>query len=144
MNNASLINCIVAIVLLVFGTASATGAFFLLRQTYRKTKKWATAFGTITGYAEHYNARQGIFFRPQVQFSDTNGKEFTFKSSIGSRRKPYRIGASVKVLYPLDNPADADIKSFTSLWLPPLFLLVFVVGFLGMSFYLFFLALHKK
>jgi hypothetical protein len=139
MNKAFLVNSVVASVFLVFGTAAAAGTFFLFRRSYRKIKNWERTLGTITGYAEHLTARQGIFFRPQIQFTDTNGKEIAFTSSIGSRRKSYRIGASINVLYPPASPADADIRSFATLWLPSLFPFFFVVGFWGTSLYLFLL-----
>ena len=52
------------------------------------------------------------------------GKRFTFRSWLSSSPPAYFVGEKVSVLYRPDNPAKAQINSFTDRWL-------FAVAFTG-------------
>ena len=56
---------------------------------------------------------------PVVDY-EVNGKQFTFQSSVSSTPPAYFVGEKVRVLYRPDNPASAQINSFTDQWLLPI------------------------
>ncbi|HEX9060963.1 MAG TPA: DUF3592 domain-containing protein [Clostridia bacterium] len=77
-------------------------------------------------------------FAPVVQFKLTEGENITFTSSVGSSPPQFKIGDSVKVLYNPDNPGNAEINSFLSLWfLQIIFLFIgmvfFIISIIGLS-----------
>ncbi|MFE2989612.1 DUF3592 domain-containing protein [Streptomyces sp. NPDC059262] len=57
---------------------------------------------------------------PVVEFTPAGGSPTTFRSSMGSNPPAYDEGERVDVLYRADDPQDAKIDGFVSLWLIPL------------------------
>lgn len=57
---------------------------------------------------------------PVVEFKPAGGALTTFRSSMGSNPPAYDEGERVDVLYRADDPGDAKIDGFVSLWLIPL------------------------
>lgn len=57
---------------------------------------------------------------PVVEFTPAGGSPTTFRSSMGSNPPAYDEGERVDVLYRTDDPGDAKIDGFVSLWLIPL------------------------
>ncbi|MFZ3572622.1 DUF3592 domain-containing protein [Streptomyces sp. BH097] len=57
---------------------------------------------------------------PVVEFAAADGTPHTFRSSTGSNPPSYEEGEHVEVLYRADDPEDARINGFLSLWLLPL------------------------
>ena len=57
---------------------------------------------------------------PVVEFMSADGKQRTFRNSVGSNPPSYEAGEQVEVLYRADSPQDARINGFASLWLVPL------------------------
>jgi hypothetical protein len=53
------------------------------------------------------------------------GREAVFKSKVGLWPSPFEVGEVVEVAYPPDDPRQAEINSFWTIWLPPLALLLF-------------------
>lgn len=63
-----------------------------------------------------------------VQYKTETGDEYKFTSSLGNPN-PHTVG-EVRVLYYPDNPEEAEIYDFQTLWLFPILLLSFsLVGF---------------
>ena len=56
---------------------------------------------------------------PVVEY-EVNGQPFSLQSSISSSPPAYFVGEKVNVLYRPNNPASAQINSFTDRWLFPL------------------------
>jgi len=54
---------------------------------------------------------------PVFSFVDKAGKEHHARSSWGFYPPKYQVGDSISVLYDPQDPAKADIDSFTNLWL---------------------------
>ena len=69
---------------------------------------------------------------PIVRFivSET-GREAVFKSKVGLWPSPFEVGEAVEVAYNPDDPKQAEINSFWTIWLPPLGLMVFGLLCLG-------------
>ena len=74
-----------------------------------------------------------------VSFRTRAGQEIVFATDWGSDLEVYSVGESVTVLYDRDDPDDAKIRGFVSLYLGPLMLLGFggVCWFVGMMLKLF-------
>jgi len=60
--------------------------------------------------------RDGRYSYPVFEFTDRAGKKHQVRSSIGST-DGYAKGDSVRVLYNPENPAEARIDTFVSMWL---------------------------
>ena len=50
---------------------------------------------------------------------DASDHAHTVRTSWAQHPQPYNVGDRIVVLYPLDSPDDARIRSFSSLWLLP-------------------------
>ena len=116
------------IIFLSIGLGSTVAGLLLFRNVYCKFRTWKTVPGTVIGYREDEHVNRSSYC-PQVEFIADDGRMITFTSSTGSDRRPYRIGASVKVLCPPDDPANATIKSFSNLFLLPIIAICFGAAF---------------
>ncbi len=136
-------------VAIIFSLAGLTLIFFgilCIRNACVKIRTWKTVSGIVVGYKEYNNQqanRSTTSFCPQVQFSTDDGKVIDFTSSSGSNRRPYPIGAAIKVLHNPDDPTKAVIKSISNLFLPAFFLLLFGTAFAGMFLSILFFGPHK-
>jgi len=75
-------------------------------------------------------------YAPVIEFKDWMGREhkFTAKIFTSSMNEPSEeVGNTVNVIYPKDNPDQVRYDTFISLWLLPLFLLVWGGGFTVIS-----------
>jgi hypothetical protein len=120
---------LVGIIFLIFGLSSIVGGILFFRSAYHKAHTWQTVSGTVIGYKQYDYSVSRTSYLPQVQFVSVDGQTHTFYSSTGSGRRPYHIGGAVKVIYPLDNPAKATIKSVSNLCALPIFALFIGVVF---------------
>ncbi len=77
--------------------------------------------------------RRKYRYRPVVRFKPHKGRTVTFTSGPSSRPAPYAAGDKVKVFYNPDNPAEAQINSFVTLWFSTLMLAFFGLFCLGMG-----------
>jgi hypothetical protein len=71
-------------------------------------------------------SKNSTTYAPVVEFTDRSGEKITFTSNVYSKPASYDVGENVEVLYPKNNPTDAEINSFGQLWFPTL-----LFGFLG-------------
>jgi hypothetical protein len=77
------------------------------------------ADGTVTQVIERSDSH-GSFFYPVYKFDDAHGVEHTIYSSMGSYPPDHQVGDKIKVLYLPDDPGNAKIDDFISLWIIPL------------------------
>jgi uncharacterized protein DUF3592 len=136
----------VAIIFSLAGLILIFLGIWSIRNACLEIRTWKTVSGTIVGYKVYNNQQangSSTSFCPQVQFSTDDGKVIDFTSSGGSNRRPYRIGAAIKVLHDPINPAKATIKSVSNLFLPAFFLLLFGVAFAGMFLSILFFGPHR-
>lgn len=90
----------------------------------------AHADGKIIRMIENKDKGQDTMYFPVFSFRDTQGEQHTIHSSSGSFPPEYEVGDTVSVLYISDNPSNARINSFFSVWGITLF--TGVIGLLDM------------
>lgn len=113
----------------VAGICLLLGASFAYRSTSTFLAESMTAEGTVVDLVPR-RSNDSITYRPVVQFTSQSGEEIEFISPAGSNPPGYSAGQNVKVHYRADNPHDAAINGFFSLWGVPLILAVLGVPFL--------------
>ncbi|MFN2303108.1 MAG: DUF3592 domain-containing protein [Anaerolineales bacterium] len=66
-------------------------------------------------------------YLPQVRFTASNGREYTFIDNFASRLFSYQVGSYIPVVYDPNDPRRAFIKHMLTLWLRPVGISVFGV-----------------
>jgi hypothetical protein len=117
--------------LLLVGFALSIFGLLMLGQSALRIIKWKTGFGNIVRYKTHYSDGQKYYF-PYVSYTTSWGESFTFESQQGRGTKNRKENKRVSVLYNPSNPEDAQIKSWSNLWMFPSFILglssAFIIG----------------
>ena len=104
----------------------AVGALFLIIALllWNKTRSFLARAQQTTGTVVELrevrdNDGGSSTWKPVVTFAAGNGRDITFAASFSSKPAPYDVGERVEVLYLPDDPQEARIKGFSSLWLGP-------------------------
>lgn len=98
------------------------------------------AAGTVVDLLEDRHGGS-ISYRPIVEFVTREGREVRFSEPTGSNPSIYTLGEAVTVLYAPDNPQEAKLNNFLSLWgfpvtlaaLGGIFLLIYVLMILAIG-----------
>jgi hypothetical protein len=90
-----------------------TMSFLLYHHTHRFVLTASRAQGTVTKMVE----QSGNNYYPVYTFQDSQGNRHEIYSSWGSNPPAYKIGDTVSVIYPPNNPEQAEIDDFLHLWL---------------------------
>ena len=120
-----------ALIFVGIGAVSAIAAILLYISRRRFLRDAVSVQGTVTGHAARSSSEGGTSYAPVVQFSTVEGQTHTFTESVASNPPRHQPGASVKVLYPPDNPQAARVAGWFGLWFLPAFSALFAVIFLG-------------
>lgn len=97
-------------------------------------KSFESATGTVIDNEYRINpdpedsAKVYRSYHPVVSFTTIQGNLYVFTDDVGSYPPDYAIGELVEVLYNSDDPRDATIYSWMSVWMGPLW--VTVIGLL--------------
>ena len=110
-------------------TWSSTNAFL---QT--ATKAQGEVVNVVRERSSDSDGRTSYSYYPEIKFRTSTNEEVIFKSSSGSNPPSYRTGESVEVLYDPQNPPNASINSFMSLWLGTIILSVIGLVFAAIGF----------
>jgi len=102
-----------ALILLTGVIPGALAVFFYLR-TSSFIENAEIADGVVTEI-EH----SGDTYHPVFSFRDAKGDEHEIHSSVGSNPPSHQKGEKVRVYYDPQNPTDACLDSFFSLWFGP-------------------------
>ena len=112
--------------------------FFGLIRTWRVRrfrKECIKTKGVVTGHESSHSDGSTIY-APVIEFKDWMGRthQFTAKMFTSTMNQPSEeVGSTVKVIYPKDKPDQVRYDTFISLWLLPIFLLVWGGGFVLIS-----------
>ncbi|WKB82449.1 DUF3592 domain-containing protein [Cellulophaga lytica] len=110
---------IVKYVFTVIGIGMLVGAFFAFQSTNSFLQNATETQGIVIQMLESSSSSSSdnsITYKPLVEFTDKNGDQFQFTSTISSNPPSYSINEKVDVLYNADTPNKAKIKGFFSLW----------------------------
>ena len=111
----------------IIGLAALTGAAMLYMKTHTFLLLAAQTTGTVVDFVTVESAPRsssgGVSiqtststYAPVVEFTAENGSDYKFTSSISTYPPAYDLGETVDVLYDTENPGNASINSFFSLW----------------------------
>jgi uncharacterized protein DUF3592 len=93
-------------------------ALLLWKQTRGFLAHARQTTGTVVELREVRDSDGGSStWKPVVNFVADDGRDITFAASFSSKPAPYDVGERVDVLYLPDDPLQARIKGFSSLWL---------------------------
>ena len=85
--------------------------------------------GTVIEVVGERGAKGTKLYHPLVRYEPApGGASVTFKAEPGMWPSPFDVGDAVTVAYDQDDPSDANIVSFWTLWMLPLTLLAFGLG----------------
>ena len=104
---------------LLFGGIAA----YLYYQQYNLEKNGLQVEGTVVALVESRDD-DGTSYAPVVRFKTQGGREFEFQSNFYSSPPEYEVGQTVTVLYPPDQPGEAQIKGAGNL-------LIIIFGIIG-------------
>lgn len=112
------------------GAALLVGALALALNTRKFIASADRAQGTVVEMIPVRDKDDGsMTYKPVVEYTSKRGQKITFTSSFSSNPPSYSVGETVDVLYAPDEPLDARIDGFGSLWLGPL-----ILSFIGAIF----------
>ncbi len=126
----SAIMSIVKYIFSIIGAGMLVGTFFWFQHVESFIAESAKAEGKVTEVVRSRSS-DSTTYKPVVQFNAPNGELIEFMSDTGSNPPSHTVGEKVEVLYLPDNPHDAKINSFFTLWFGPL-----IVGVMGGIFFL--------
>ncbi|HET8647678.1 MAG TPA: DUF3592 domain-containing protein [Vicinamibacteria bacterium] len=135
------------VALLFFGGLSFTGVGFLMGLNSVRLAAGATRVqGEVVRHEERAStdsSRREPTYSPVVRFTTPQGRTTEFTSGTGSRPPRPRKGAVVTVLYHPES-GEAEIQSFSTLWLFPIAFGAVGVAMLGVCALLFWLAFLRN
>ena len=105
---------IIKYIFIAIGGGMLIGTYYLYNSTTDFIDKATEAQGTVVELIESYS--DGVTYRPRVEFTTESGTLINFVSTTGSNPPSFQAGETVTVLYLAENPMEAEIKSFFSLW----------------------------
>lgn len=139
MNNFRQARVLTAALFLV-GVGLVAASAFLAWQTWMFMRTSKSATGRVVDL-EWRNGRGGLRgssgggYVTVFTFTDGSGQAHTVRTTCAQNPPTHQVGAAVEVLFPSNCPEDARIRSFSTLWLVPTFLLGFGVAFTGVGGY---------
>ncbi len=120
---ARIIGCILLLLALV---PAALGVwFFALTRSFLATSK--TTQGTVTAIEKSADSNGSESYYVVFEFSDESGATQRVISRWASNPPSHAAGSSVEVLYAPDEPSNARIRGFLSLWFGPTLCAILVV-----------------
>lgn len=106
-----------SIVFGLIGVGMLIGAAALALDTRSFVAAAKRAPGSVIELVEKRDSDGSVTYKPVVAFTADSGASVNFTSSFSSNPPAYDVGEAVEVLYSPDNPNDARIRGFGSLWL---------------------------
>lgn len=117
---------------LVGGLLFAIGAFLFIRTRIFLGKAQETQ-GTVIEMVWSSSSDGGGGYSPVYQFRAINGQMIKVKDNLSTNPPMFQVGQTIDVLYDPENPQDARIKKFWSLYFTSILLcgMGFIFGGVG-------------
>lgn len=117
-------------ILLTIGLTLLVGAIYIYLDKKNFLENAIITEGTVvdvikTDYQQNYSRKYNIgkknrfLFYPIISFTTLKGRQIKFDPSLSSYT-PSRIGEKFEIIYDPENPNDAKIKKYESVWAIPL------------------------
>ncbi|WP_013320872.1 DUF3592 domain-containing protein [Gloeothece verrucosa] len=125
MNQHNKLFSIVGSVFGLLGLGMLFGSWLSFSGTQDFLKNSVSSVGTVIDLRvkSSYDHDGGSIYYPRVSFQTEKAEKIDFESNFGTNPPAYKVGQQVPVLYHPDNPDQAQIKSFWSLWFVSILLL---------------------
>lgn len=108
------------------GLAMVIGGLWIGRDSAQFLEVAARAEGIVVGITEKRGVKGPAMDHAIVRFSPPEtGPDIVFESKAGLWPSPFAVGDIVTVAYPPEEPEEAEIESFWTLWLLPAVMVVF-------------------
>lgn len=115
----------------ILGAGMLIGTFFMYQKTSEFLETAITSEAIVIKLVDAQNSSSNsVMYAPLVQFLDENENKIEFLSSSSSNPPSYTVGEKVEVVYNQENPNEAKIKGFFSIWGG-----VTILGILGVIFF---------
>lgn len=89
----------------------------------------AKATGQVIAHASGRSSDGTLTYAPVISFRTPDGQVVEFKSQASSSSPSPAVGEAVEVLYNPRQPQEAEINTFSSLWILPIILSALGAGF---------------
>jgi len=113
----------------LIGLGLLIASIFLFLNTRNFINASAKATGTVIAHASSRSSDGDLTYSPVVSFKTPDGRTIEFQSQTGSSRPSPAVGQTVEILYNPQHPQEAEINSFSSLWILPIILSGLGAGF---------------
>ena len=124
----------------LIGIAILIGAYYFYNHTKTFLNNSQIATGTVTELVKTTSNEGTVLYQPRIKFTADNGEGITFTSGTASNPPSHKKGDEIEVYYQIENPQNAKVKGFFTLWAAPS-----VMAVIGLSFFLLgFSMLTKK
>lgn len=124
----------ISLAFVAVGVATLGGALLLARRPICLLRAGGSARGEVLDNDESMvQAGRGAaskFYFPLIGFTTAQGERIRFTSAIGQGRALPK-GSAVRVLYDPARPDEAELATFTTLWVPSAIMAVFGLPFLA-------------
>ena len=119
----------VALAFVAAGAGIQVGALLLMRRPMRLLRAGGSATGIVMD-SEKSVEKAAVFFFDVVEFTTREGRSIRFMSNMG-RAKARVKGSRVRVLYDPNQPDEAELATFATLWMPATVTSLFGLPFLA-------------
>src|SRR6056297_527409 len=121
-------------ILIAAGILLVAASVYFYISTGRFIEDAHTASGKVIALVDipaDIESSGGVLYAPVIKFTTDVGTTITFQSTHAANPPPYDKGDTVEVLYTPDDPGNARIHEFISVWLAPLISLFLGICFLA-------------
>ena len=128
------------IILVILGSIFIALSYFDYIESNALISDSISTIGKVVDFKKRYirnpkGAAPAIYsYSPIVEFVSENGQKIQITSSTGSYPPNYKIGDYIEVIYQKNNPQNAMLNTFTDSWGFAIFLGVFGVILIIISF----------
>lgn len=129
-------------ILLVSGIILLGITFYLANKTWNFIQSSEKTSGIVVGMKHSRsggNDSKRSSYTPIIRYTDLNNNSYEFDSKVSTSSPRYKEGEEVQILYHKDQPEQAEINTFLSLWTGEM-----IFGFLGLSTFLIGLSMLLK
>lgn len=121
---------ITVLVFILMGAIFSIVGVVSLSNNLDLSRNGISAQGTVIDLERHYGTKRKITYKPEIEYTTSDGETVRVVYSIGSNPPAYSVGEKVKIIYSKDNHEDIVIDSILQIYgLPVIAALVGVVIF---------------